>query len=105
MFNVAFSAQVTRSQGGSSSNITIWIRRNGVDVPDSATDFTLQANSQRYVAAWNFFVPVTCATTCDYYELMWSAESEYTALVYLPSQTGPVRPAIPSVIMTVNQVK
>ena len=105
VYNIAFSAQVTRSQGGSSSNISIWIRRNGVDVPDSATDFTLQANSQRYVAAWNFFVPVTCATTCDYYELMWSAESEYTALVALPAQTGPVRPAIPSIIMTVNQVK
>jgi hypothetical protein len=105
VYNIAFSAQVTRSQGGSASNITIWLRRNGVDVPDSATDFTLQANSQRYVAAWNFFAPVTCTTSCDYYELMWSAESEYTALVYLPAQTGPVRPAIPSVIMTVNQVK
>ena len=105
VYNIAFSAQVTRSQGGSASNISIWLRRNGVDVPDSSTDVTLQANSQRYVAAWNFFVPVTCTTTCDYYEIMWSAESEYTALVYLPAQTAPVRPAIPSIIMTVNQVR
>ena len=105
VYNIAFSAQVTRSQGGNESDITIWIRKNGVDVPDSATDFTLQANSHRYVAAWNFFVPVTCTTVCDYYQIMWSAESEYTALVYLPAQVGPIRPAIPSVIVTVNQVR
>lgn len=105
VYNIAFSAQISRSQGGTSSNVSIWLRRNGVDVPDSTTDLTLQANSLRYVAAWNFFVPVTCTTTCDYYELMWSAESEHTALVYLPPQTAPVRPAIPSIIVTVNQVR
>ena len=105
VYNIAFSAQITRSQGGASSNISIWLAKNGVNVPDSNTDFTLQSNAQRYVAAWNFFVPVTCATTCDTYQLMWSAESEYSALVYLPAQTTPDWPAIPSIILTVNQLK
>ena len=105
VYNLAFSAQVLRSQGGSTSNMSIWLRKNGQDVPDSSTDFFLQGNLARYVAAWNFFVPVVCATHCDYYELMWSAESEHTSLVYVPPQTLPSRPAIPSLIVTVNQVK
>mgnify|MGYP006268227349 CR=1 FL=1 len=104
-YNIAFSAQISRSQGGASSNISIWLAKNGVNVPDTNTDFTLQSNAQRYVAAWNFFVPVTCSTTCDSYQLMWSAESEYSALVYIGPQTAPVRPAIPSIILTVNQVR
>ena len=105
VYNIAFSAQISRSQGGASSNISIWLAKNGTNVPDTNTDFTLQSNAQRYVAAWNFFVPVTCATTCDTYQLMWSAESEFSALVYIPAQTLPDRPAIPSIILTVNQVK
>lgn len=105
VYNIAFSAQITRSQGGTSSNMSIWLAKNGVNVDDTTTDFTLQSNATRYVAAWNFFVPVTCTITCDTYQLMWSAESEYTAIVYIAPQTAPTRPAIPSLILTVNQVK
>ena len=105
VYNIAFSAQITRSQGGATSNMSIWLAKNGVNVPDTNTDFTLQSNATRYVAAWNFFVPVTCTTTCDSYQLMWSAESEYTSIVYIGPQTVPDRPAIPSLILTVNQVR
>jgi hypothetical protein len=105
VYNIAFSAQITRSQGGSTSNMSIWLAKNAINVDDTNTDFTLQSNATRYVAAWNFFVPVNCTTTCDSYQLMWSAESEYTAIIYVPPQTAPTRPAIPSLILTVNQVK
>lgn len=105
VYNIAFSAQVYRSQGGSSSNMSIWLRKNGANVPDSTTDFILQGSSARYVAAWNFFVPVACTTQCDYYELVWSAENATTSLLYVPPQLLPDRPAIPSLIVTVNQVK
>ena len=105
VYNIAFSAQITRSQGGSTSNMSIWLAKNGTNVDDTNTDFTLQSNATRYVAAWNFFVAVSCTTTCDSYQLMWSAESEYTSIIYVPPQTAPTRPAIPSLILTVNQVK
>jgi hypothetical protein len=105
VYNIQFSAQLERTQGGSSSNVSIWLRENGVDVPLTDTDITVQSNATRLVAAWNFFAPVSCATTCDHYELMWSSESPYMSILYLPPQTAPARPAIPSVILTVNQVK
>ena len=105
VYNIAFSSQISRSQGGNENVITIWLRKNGVDVPDSATDLSLFSNGSRLVAAWNFFAPVTCTGPCDYYQLMWSSDSEHTALIYAPSRVSPDRPAIPSIILTVNQVK
>ena len=106
LYNMQFSAQVAKSQGGSAATMTIWLRVNGVDIPWTSTNFTLQANANYLVTAWNFFVPVTCnAGVCDYYELMWSTPSEFVGIVALPSQTGPDRPAVPSVILTVDQVQ
>lgn len=104
-YNIAFSAQLLRTQGGSTDIVSIWLRKNGVNEPNTNTDITLVANGQRHVAAWNFFVPVTCNPTCDTYQLMWSADGSYTNLWSQAAQTNPDRPAIPSVILTVNQVK
>jgi hypothetical protein len=104
VYNLAFSAQYTRLQGGNVNFVSIWLRKNGVDVPETATDITLISNGHRYVAAWNFFIPVTCDTSdCDQYQLMWSTDAEDTLMVHEPSNG--VRPAIPSLIATVNQVK
>ena len=105
VYNIAFSAQISRSQGGLENEVSIWLRKNGVDVPETATDVSLFSNGSRLVAAWNFFAPVTCNGTCDYYQLVWSSDSDNTALLYDPPRDAPLRPAVPSVILTVNQVK
>lgn len=104
VYNIAFSAQLWRTQGGSADTVSFWLRKNGVDVPMTNTDVTILANSSKLVAAWNFFVPVTCNTECDQYQLMWSYDNEYTNIWYQAPQLNPTRPAIPSVILTVNQV-
>jgi integrin beta 8 len=106
VYNIAFSAQLLRTQGGGASVTSFWLRKDGVNVPQSNTDVTLQANNQKLVAAWNFFVPVTCAgATCSQYQLMWSASNTYSDIWYEVGQPLPTRPATPSIILTVNQVK
>ncbi len=105
VFNIAFSAQLNRTQGGAETVVSIWLRKNGVDVPDSDTDVTLVANGQKVVAAWNFFAPVSCDVICDSYQLMWSFNGDHTNIWYEGPRTNPTRPGIPSIIMTVNQVK
>ena len=105
VYNIAFSAQLNRTAGGSSDVVSFWLRENGADVPNSNTDVTLLANGQKVVAAWNFFAPVTCASTCSTYQIMWSYDAASTNLWYQGPQSNPTRPAIPSVILTVNQVK
>jgi hypothetical protein len=105
VYNIAFSAQLYRTAGGNADVLSIWLRKDGVDVPDTNTDITLQSNGQKYVAAWNFFAPVTCNSTCSSYQLMWSYDGANTNIWYQAPGSNPSRPAIPSIILTVNQVK
>jgi hypothetical protein len=110
VYNIAFSAQLRRTQGGSTATTSFWLRMNGTDVPATNTDVTLQAGAGKLVAAWNFFVPVTCSTvanitTCDQYQLMWSYADQYINIWYEGAQTNPTRPTTPSMILTVNQVQ
>ena len=108
IYNISFSAQLLHS-GGSSSTVSIWLRKNGLNVPETNTDITLANNNGKAVAAWNFFVAVECptvdsVTTCDNYQLMWSYSGTDTKILYQDPSTSPDRPAIPSIILTVNQV-
>lgn len=98
-YNIQFSAQVTRLTGGHSADIFIWLKQNGVDYPDSNTGITLQANGQRVVAAWNFFVTTTNEN--EYVELAWQSDEPSMELLAVPHNS---MPGIPSVILTVNQV-
>ena len=77
VYNIQFSAQAYRSSGGSDAKLSIWLRVNGVDVPNSATHITLKANSNYVVASWNFFQQVTNG---QYAQIMWSQDSTISLL-------------------------
>jgi hypothetical protein len=53
IYNLQFSAQITRTTGGSVEKASIWFRQNGVDVPNSNTHVDVVANSKYLVASWN----------------------------------------------------
>ena len=100
-FNLQFSAQLQKTQGGTSESITIWLRINGQDVPFSSTDLTFANNNILSVASWNFVTPLNAG---DYMELMWSTTDQHIIVYGEPARTGPTRPAIPSLIVTVVQI-
>ena len=98
-YNIAFSAQLHNTGGGGSgTTINIWLAKNGTAIPDTNTRVAVNTNSPYIVAAWNFFVN---ASTNDYYELMWSTDNTN---IVMEHEAAGVHPAIPSVILTVNQV-
>jgi hypothetical protein len=100
VYNVQFSAQLSRVTGGSAQVISIWLRKNGTDVPNSATHVSMQANAGKLVAAWNFFVDIN---TTDKIQIMWSQNGAINLLAETPDLALP-HPAIPSVIVTINQL-
>jgi hypothetical protein len=100
VYNIEFSAQLFRESGGAIKEITIWLRKNERDLPDTATRVTVQANARYLVAAWNFFVEVNAD---DYVQLMW-VQDDAISMEYLPEDTVTPHPAIPSVIVTVAYV-
>jgi hypothetical protein len=87
--------------GGGTATITGWLRKNGVDVADSATDLKLKGNGDRDLYAINYFVS---ASAGDYVEFCWSSNDVDTEILYIAPRTSPIRPAVPSVITTVNRV-
>lgn len=97
-YNIQFSLQLY-SSNASAKNVSIWLRVNGVDVPDSATVISIKDNGTATVAAWNFVINLTAG---DYFELVWSADN--TAVSIQSSAASSPRPAIPGVILTVTSL-
>ena len=97
-YNIQFSAQLDQSSGAS-HNIYIWIRKNGVDVPNSASVVAIQGSTAELVAAWNFVVTVLGG---DYIQIMWAVSN--TAVQITAAPAGAFYPAIPSVIVTAVSV-
>ena len=100
IYNLQFSAQLSKTTGGTLEIVYIWFRKNGVDIPNSNTTLSLVANNNtRLVASWNFFSEMNAN---DYLEIMWYTTDVHIQLLY---QSGTANyPAIPSVIVTMNKV-
>ena len=98
VYNVQFSAQLDELSGGT-ANVYIWLRKNGVNVANTASTIALQGTSARIVAAWNFIIQLE---PTHYVELMWATDNT-NARILAASATS-VWPAIPSVICTITQV-
>ena len=100
VYNIQFSAQLDKSDSGDDT-VQIWLCKNGSNVANSNTETTLVGNNGKHVAAWNWFVN---AAAGDYFEICWHSSDTAVFINYIASATTPTRPAIPSVILTVNKV-
>jgi hypothetical protein len=100
-YNIQFSAQLNRIGGGALRQTSIWLRKNGVDVPNTNTHISVQTNSNKVVAAWNFVISLNAG---DNVQLMWSVEDIDIELLYEPQNLLIPHPATPSVILTITEV-
>lgn len=103
LYNLQFSAQLDRVAGSGNALVSIWLRVTGSDVANSCTDVALTGNASAAasVAAWNFVFPMSASQYC---ELAWSTSDANIHISAIGTRTDPVRPAVPSVILTVTQV-
>lgn len=103
-YNIQFSAQFFNPEA-TAYRVSVWPKVNLNDVPDSCTDITVPAkhgsDSGAVVASWNFFLDLEAN---DYVQLMWSTPIDTITIEHTDARTNPVRPAIPSLIVTVNEV-
>lgn len=99
-YNIEFSAQLSKSDSGDDI-IEIWLCKNGSNMANTNTQVTLVGNNGRHLASWNWFVD---AAAGDYYEICWYSSDAAVLIDYVAAGTNPTRPAIPSVILTVNKI-
>ena len=101
VYNLQFSVQVTNSDT-KDHDIDIWLRKNGVDVANTASVATIASTHGGiigyHVLAANFFISLEAG---DYIELWWAASATSVKLEYLPAITTPfISPGSPSAVVT-----
>ncbi len=101
---LTFCIQFGRTGGGGGGNAECeaWIRKNGVDVPNTNSRALLQGGSAEVVMT----IPVNVDMLAgDYVEIVYCATNTNVAALAFPARTTPwTAPAIPSIIVNIDQV-
>jgi hypothetical protein len=101
-YNVQFSIQFVNTDANI-HDTDVWMRKNGTNVADTNSQFSVPNRhggvDGHLIGALNLFVELA---PNDYVELMWATTNSATTIQYIGPQTGPVRPATPSAIVTVS---
>jgi hypothetical protein len=101
VYNIQFSAQLDIKESKGSS-IDIWLAKSGKDIPWSNTRNWLSGDDAKQVAAWNFVISLESR---EFIEIYWSSADDQAQLFSETDLVNPTRPGIPSVILTVTQVR
>jgi len=100
VYNIQFSAQLEKSSANK-EDVDIWLSKNNVGVPWSATTIVVEGSSDRQVAAWNFFLSMD---TNEFAQLYWHSDDLDVVVLAASGHAVPAHPDIPSIILTVNNV-
>ena len=104
VYNVSLSVQLSNA-AVQLHDATFWFRKNGTDVPASASVLTVPNSHGGTNGRIIFYVDIVFRLDpSDYIQLMWSATSTDVKLETIPAGTSPVCPVSPSVIATVVQI-
>jgi hypothetical protein len=100
IYNIQFSLQLEKTGGSGNMTTDIWLRKNGVNIPNTTGKVVLtgSANASPTIAAWNYVID---ASSNDYFELMW-ATSNVNVEIVKNAAIAP-HPLVPSAILTVTQ--
>ena len=105
VYNLQFSIQF-KNTTNSSQDIDVWFRKNGTDIAASNSRFGVPArhssgDPSHFIGALNYFIELAAG---DYIEKMWRVSDTGVSIEAFAAGTSPTRPAVPSVITTVNYV-
>jgi hypothetical protein len=101
IYNIQFSAQLKKIGGAGATIFYIYLIKDGIAVPNSATAVTLENNGDLLVAAWNWYIDIP--STPSYCQIGWYTNNANGELHYDASPVVGI-PAIPSIILTVNKI-
>lgn len=105
-YNIQWSGQFQNPEN-TIEEVTVWVRINGVDVPNSAGVIALPARKNpsvlgKMIIGWNYFLSLTAG---QYVQIVWLPSVATVSAVTIPaSVVTPVHPSAASIIVTVNQI-
>ena len=100
-YNLQFSAQLNKTDSGDDS-VDVWLAKNGTNFDWSSGREWLYGNNAKHVIGWNFIITLAAN---DYIELLWYSPDAAVRIYAEVASSAPTRPAIPSIIATLVQVR
>jgi hypothetical protein len=105
IYNIQFSVQI-QNVDNAEHDVTIWIRKNGVDVPGSAGFVQVPkrraagaGNEGHIITGWNYVLSIVAG---EYYQIIWSTtNAANVTLQYYAAGNPP--PSTASTLVTVTQ--
>lgn len=101
---VTFSIQFT-NPATAEDRVYVWLRKNGVDVPYTASAATVPkkhgSEDGSAIMTVNFYETYGPG---DYLELYWLTVNGTSQMTTIPASVSPAIPASPSVVLTVSQI-
>jgi hypothetical protein len=103
-YSITWSAQFVNTDTNI-HNAQVWVRKNGADITDSNSDFSIPnshgGSNGQLVPSVNYVMTLAAN---DYLQLMWGADSTQVSLQTIAAGTSPTSPRSPAVIVTAVQV-
>jgi hypothetical protein len=105
LYNLQFSIQF-KNTTNDGQDVDVWFRKNGTNIANSNSRFhppprKSAGDPSHIIAALNFFIDMAAN---DYVEIVWRTENTGVSIEHFGTSTSPTRPAVPSVIATMNLV-
>jgi hypothetical protein len=101
---VTFSIQFT-NPSTSEDAVYVWLRKNGVNVPNTASTVTVPKKHGSIDGATILTVNFhETYNPGEYLELYWLTSLGTSSIQTVPATTSPLKPASPGVVLTVSQI-
>lgn len=99
-YTALFTLTIAKTSGGT-SDASIWLRYNGVDIPGSRQDLELINTLAIIFTSGNFTLDMAAGSNI---QLCWSSPDTTVALTALPAAITPTRPAGSSLKITLTRI-
>lgn len=100
VYTKMFTLTVSKTSGGT-SDISVWLRYNGVDVPGSRQDLELTNTLALIFVSGNFTLNMAAGSNI---QMCWSSADTTVALTALPAAVTPTRPTGSSAKVTLTRI-
>lgn len=100
VYKLTFSMQCLHTTGGSTV-LTVWLKKNGINEPNTGTDFYLTGNQIPYLFIMDYLVELNAG---NYVQIAWSDTDGSVTFPYIGPRLNPTRSAVPSIITNINRI-